>query len=164
MSSNPWTRASLFSLLAVIYYMSFASLHAQEDGIVEKKDIEPFQGNWNVTSFHCAEARVQEEVNKQFGSVRVSGREIEIVSKEGKSKRQWLILKLKPNERPREIDLLVYDEGDKRFETVLGIYKFEGNSLVITISFMGGIRPESFEDLVGREVTLKLEKVKDKGF
>jgi uncharacterized protein (TIGR03067 family) len=154
-------RTTWLTLLVVFFFVNASSLHAQ-DGIVEKKDIEPFQGNWKVTSIDCSSPDREEAVKKMIGSVRFSGREVEITSADMRSKRQWLILKINPKARPREIDFLVYDEGDKRFETCFAIYKFDKKSLVITVSLMQGIRPEVFgrvpEDNF-RQFTMTLEKV-----
>jgi uncharacterized protein (TIGR03067 family) len=154
-------RTTWLTLLVVLFFATVPSLHA-EDGIVEKKDLEPFQGNWIVTSIHCPDPKREEAIKKAIGSVRFSGREVEITSPDMKSKHQWLILKIDSKAEPREIDFRVYDEGDKRFETALAIYKFDKKSLVITVSLMQGIRPDEFGELPPdnqfRQFTMTLER------
>jgi uncharacterized protein (TIGR03067 family) len=113
---------------------------AKEDAI--KKDKAALKGNWQVTALEDSDEKVPEEQTRKM-SITIS--ETMIVSKQGgageKSKGEYAI---DPTKTPKEIDIKLMD-GAEKGKTIKGIYKLDGDTLVICTSEPGDARPKEFK-------------------
>jgi len=106
-----------------------------------KKDDQKVQGTWTISNldFPESEGKGGEFVKEMVKDVEVtiSGDQITITSK-GESKPGKLRYTYDSGKSPKTVDITEVLEGDKKPDTGLGIYKLEGDTIVLAVSFGKG--------------------------
>ncbi len=108
------------------------------------------QGTWAVVSFVRDGKPSSKELTDSI--VRIVEDDHVVWKRAGKSF-AGTTFELDPSRTPATIDLIP-DGGKARGEHILGIYRWEGNTLVICTADVGHPRPDTFEAVDGSHRTL----------
>ncbi|MBX9583807.1 MAG: TIGR03067 domain-containing protein [Gemmataceae bacterium] len=127
------------------------------------KDLEPFQGIWQVVSIEQDGMPVPEEATERLTLV-VKGNER--VLKQGGEVASKGTFKVDAGKKPKTIDIEVSD-GPLAGRTILGIYEVKDDTLKVCLAITDdGKRPDDFtaKEGTGRQLQVfKKEKAKGKG-
>jgi uncharacterized protein (TIGR03067 family) len=116
----------------------------------QKVEVARHQGTWNVVSFVRDGKPSSKELTDSI--VRVVEGDHVVWRREGKSF-AGTTFELDLSKDPKTIDLIP-DGGKARGEHVLGVYKWDGDTLVICTADAGKPRPTAFEASAGSGQTL----------
>ncbi len=113
------------------------ALVAADDAKKKKKDAEAIQGKWTIVeSFH--KGKIDDD---PVGDVVLFADKKLIVSPKGTDKKIEFTFKLRPDKKPREIDMTMKFGGEEM--TMKAIYELSGDTLKICIAEPGKERPEA---------------------
>jgi uncharacterized protein (TIGR03067 family) len=117
-----------------------------------KKDQEQMQGQWVVESFQDSDPKggIPPEVLKDLVTV-IKDDTLKVTLKD----QPLLTLKFKlgADKSPKQVDFTYLDGPDKG-KTELGIYKFDGQKLVMAINDPGMDRPAEFATKAGTKISV----------
>lgn len=105
-----------------------------------KKDLEPFQGTWQVVSLETDGKAVPEEHTKGLTLV-VTGNE-RVLKQDGEVKSKAMF-KVDPAKKPKAIDIEVSD-GPLAGRTIRGIYEVKDDTLRVCLAIGDDERPDGF--------------------
>jgi uncharacterized protein (TIGR03067 family) len=139
-------RLIVFVATVVLVYSSTA---IGGDG---KKDQEKLQGSWVVESFLDSDPKggIPKEILKDMvtaikdDTLKVTLKDQPIIT---------LKFKLDPSKAPKTVDFTHLD-GPEKGKTELGIYKFDGEKLVMAVNDAGMARPEAFATKEGTKISV----------
>ena len=106
------------------------------------RGLRPLQGEWVMASLGTGKA-TSSDVSKLY-KLSIKGDRWMLTATKKDKTTTWSI-KVDPSKKPMTIDVFV-TEGDKRKIAWRGIYKLEGDSLLIYYNTPGGVRPTNFRD------------------
>jgi uncharacterized protein (TIGR03067 family) len=122
-----------------------------------EREKERHQGTWLVTSFVSDGTEASPEI---VGSIQRVVKDDHVVWKRDGKNFAGTTMELDPARTPRTIDVIP-DGGSSRGKRVLGIYKWDGDSLTICMAGVDQDRPKEFEAGKGSGRTLmKLKREK----
>ena len=118
----------------------------QGDGKKEKSDLDRMQGSWRIASAEASGRPVPAEAYKAVRLV-IEGEQLKWQGFAGGGPPACK-LKLEPTAKPKEFDAIA-EEGDRGL-SLQGIYKFDGDRLVLSFTNAGRQRrPNSFVTFEG---------------
>jgi uncharacterized protein (TIGR03067 family) len=125
----------------VVVALAVCAVGAQDDAT--KKDLKAMEGTWAVTVHEFGGEKVSEDQNKQFNG--------KLVVKDGKytvftgdMKIGAGTIKLDASKTPKHVDA-VSDEGADKGKAMQGIYKIEGETMMVCFGQPGSDRPTEFK-------------------
>lgn len=132
------------------------SVVASAGGDDAKKELEKLKGTWKLTSEVDSGQQIPPDA---MGEIFVFNGD-NVVNKVGAKVTDEFQIKLNPAKSPKEIDLIPLKEPNKGVPSP-GIYKVEGNKLVICVNFApGSKRPTGFDsNQTNRNIILTMEKM-----
>jgi uncharacterized protein (TIGR03067 family) len=141
----------------VVVALAVCAVGAQDDA--SKKDLKAMEGTWAVTVHEFGGEKLSEEQNKQFNG--------KLVVKDGKytvymgdTKIGAGTVKLDASKTPRHVDA-ISSEGDEKGKAMPGIYKFEGETMMVCFGQPGGDRPTEFKTKKDtQQILLSYKRVK----
>jgi uncharacterized protein (TIGR03067 family) len=117
-----------------------------------KKDQEKMQGSWVVESFLDSDPKggIPKDVLKDLVTV-VKDDTLKVTIKD----QQVVLMKFKldPSKSPKAVDFTHLD-GPEKGKTELGIYKFDGEKLVMAVNDAGMARPTAFATKEGTKISV----------
>src|SRR5262249_19008942 len=146
-------KREIFGVFTTI--LLFSALVAQAGDA--KKELEKFEGTWKVTKLEAEGEQLPPAAREKLEFVFKGDK---VVIKGGKKDEEGEV-KLNPSKKPAEITF-VPKTGADAGKNQVGIYKFEGKSLVFCIAVkLDGERPSDFKSGKGSgAMTIVLEKAK----
>ena len=131
------------SLFAVVRSQA-ADGEAKEEAVA--KDLQAFKGTWRLSSKEedgkkFSEEEIKDVIATNDGSGNISVRRGDKEINEG-------TVKLDPTKSPRTIDV-TFTEGERKGQTVLGIYEIEGDAFRVCVARPGDERPAEFSAKAG---------------
>jgi uncharacterized protein (TIGR03067 family) len=125
--------------LSTVTFLLFGVAAAQDDAV--KKELKKFQGTWEAVS---GESAGKPQPPESVEGLTVTFQGDKFVSKKGDKVLQEGTIKIDPAKSPRQIDVIA-SSGPEADKAQLGIYKFEGDRLIICGTPAGGQRPTAFK-------------------
>ncbi len=127
-----------------------------------KSDQEMLQGDWKTVS---AEQSGKADEASIGNLIRIDGEKLLMIYKNDPCETCEFVVTLFPNEDPKEIDLKYSgpdrDDIEPGGDTMRGIYRLDGDKLVICVGIGGGDRPTEFKTTKDDQAFLdNLERVK----
>jgi uncharacterized protein (TIGR03067 family) len=139
--------------LAIVSLFVWARSQAADGEVKEAvaKDLQAFQGTWRLSAKEVdgkkfSEEAINDVIATNDGSGRFSVRRGDKVIGEG-------AVKLDPTRKPKAIDV-TFTEGERKGETVLGIYEIGGGAFRVCVARPGDGRPAEFSAKSGSGRTL----------
>jgi uncharacterized protein (TIGR03067 family) len=142
-------------------------LAAQDSGVTPKEELDRMQGKWLLAGGETDGTKLNDLVIRALGrSLTIKGDRFVATIFEGRSRaagdyvdetQNGGILKIDPARDPREIDL-AYDSGPLKGQARKGIYRWEGDRLVICLRVKGTDRPREFKTQKGDDLSLDVFK------
>jgi uncharacterized protein (TIGR03067 family) len=138
------------SLVAAVRSQA-ADVKGKEEAV--GKDLQEFKGTWRMSSKEVDGKKLREEEIKDLvlthdGSGNCSVRRLEKLIAEA-------TIKLDPTKTPKTIEI-AFTEGERKGQTVVGIYELEGDAFRVCIARPGDERPAEFSTSAGSGRTLVL--------
>jgi uncharacterized protein (TIGR03067 family) len=117
-----------------------------------KKDLDKMQGSWVVKSFLDSDPKggIPPDILKDMVTVvkddtlKVTVKDMPVLT---------LKFKLDPSKSPKAVDFTHLD-GPEKGKTELGIYKFDGEKLVMAVNDAGMARPTAFATKEGTKISV----------
>ena len=120
------------------------------------KDLERFQGEWNLVATEVNGVKVDgDKVEKAGFILSVEGDKL-TVKRNGET-RGTATIKLDPEKKPKAYDLAATDAAGQKHDA-LGIYKFDGDTLTACYVAAGKDRPTEFQAGAGSEAIVQVWK------
>jgi uncharacterized protein (TIGR03067 family) len=146
------------SLVAVLCAVGFAASGGSGSRADEKADLEKevkkFQGAWTIESSETGGKKLPTDDLKGF-VVTFEGNKHTV--KNGDAMIQIGTQKLDPTKSPKAIDVTM-TEGPNKGAVMLGIYKFDGDTLIACFDPQGKKRPTEFKSEAGSENFVNVHK------
>lgn len=121
----------------------------------EDKAIQKIQGTWNVVRY-VNDGKEETPSADQPETLIIKGNHYELKRSDGEYRGD---LKLDSSAKPAKIDATLFDTKDKKLGEATGIYKMEGEKLIICWNEIADERPKEFASVSGSKVRLiTLEK------
>jgi uncharacterized protein (TIGR03067 family) len=131
-----------------------APLSQAADGDLRKRELDRHKGVWRVTSFVSDGVEAPPEIARSI--VRVVDGDHVVWKRDGKSFAGTTI-ELDPTKEPKAIDVIP-DGGRSKGKRVLGIYRLDGDELIICMAGPDKDRPKTLEAAKGSGQTLMMFK------
>ncbi len=128
---------------------------AKEDAI--KKEKAALKGKWQVVTLEDSDGKTPEEETRKM---RASITDSVISTKQGKDDSQGEYT-IDPTKNPKEIDIKLLD-GPEKGKWVKGLYRIDGDTLVICSADPGEDRPKEFKVAKGsNSVLITFKRIKE---
>ena len=141
------------AVLAIVSLFAAVRSQAADDANEEAvaKDLRAFKGTWRLSSKEVdgkkfSEEEIKDVIATNDGSGNISVRRGDKEINEG-------TVKLDPTKSPRTIDV-TFTEGERKGQTVLGIYEIDADAFRVCVARPGGERPAEFSAGAGSGHTL----------
>ena len=145
------------AVLAIVSLFAAVRSQAADDANEEAvaKDLRAFKGTWRLSSKEVdgkkfSEEEIKDVIATNDGSGNISVRRGDKEINEG-------TVKLDPTKSPRTIGV-TFTEGERKGQTVLGIYEIEGDAFRVCVARPGDERPAEFSAKAGSGRTLIVYK------
>jgi len=148
-------RYAVAVLAIVSLFAAVRSQAAEDNEEAVAKDLQAFKGTWRLSSKEedgkkFSEEEIKDVIATSDGSGKVSVRRGDKVINEG-------TVKLDPTKKPKTIDV-TFTEGERKGQTVLGIYEIDGGAFQVCVARPGDERPTEFSAQAGSGRTLVVYK------